>query len=40
MPALREGIGKALNMVDTIVGIIGVALIVYLLVTLVRPDRF
>jgi K+-transporting ATPase KdpF subunit len=36
----REGLRKALNMMDMIVGLIGLLLILYLWVSILRPEKF
>jgi K+-transporting ATPase KdpF subunit len=40
LPGFRRGLREVLTMWEIIVGLIGIALIVYLLVAVIRPEKF
>jgi K+-transporting ATPase KdpF subunit len=40
LPVSRPSIGEAVSLLEAIVGVIGVILIVYLLATVLWPERF
>jgi K+-transporting ATPase KdpF subunit len=40
LPVVRRGVREVLIMWESIVGFVGIVLIVYLLVAIIRPEKF